>query len=44
MYILIVTGSGLEKVNKLMLVPSASVVPSGYTPCMCNITWVIISA
>ena len=44
MYVLIVTGSGLRKVNKLMLVQSASVVPSGFTPCTCNITWVIISA
>ena len=44
MYVLIVTGSGLMKVNKLMLVASASVDPSRCTPCMCNITWVIISA
>ena len=42
MLVLIVTGSGLSKVNKLMLVQSASVVPSGCTPCTCNITWVII--
>ena len=44
MYMLIVTGSGLRKVNKSMLVPSVSVVWSGCTPCTCNITWVIISA
>ena len=37
MYVLIVTGSGLMKVNKLMLVQSASVVPSGCTPCTCNL-------
>ena len=44
MYILIVTGSGLRKVNKLMLVPPANVVRLGCTPCTCNITWEIISA
>ena len=44
MYVLIVSGSGLRKVNKLMLVPPANVVSLRCTPCMCNITWVIISA
>ena len=51
MYVLTVTGNKLMvnklnklMVNKLMLVQSASVVPSGCTPCTCNITWVIISA
>ena len=36
---LIVTGSGLRKVNELMLVPSASIVPSGCAPCACNISY-----
>ena len=44
MYALAGTGYDLRKVNKLMLVQSASVVPSGCTPCACNITWVIIFA
>ena len=35
----LVTGSGLRKVNKLMLVPSASIVPPGCTPCTCNISY-----
>ena len=41
MYILIVTGSGLRKVSKLMLVQYAIVVLSGCMPYTCNITWVI---
>ena len=44
MYVLIVTGSDIRKVNKLMLVQSASVVPSGCTPYTCNITWANVSA
>ena len=44
MCVLIVTGLGLRKINKLMLVQSASAVPSGCTPYTCNIIWVIISA
>ena len=44
MCVLIVAGLGLRRINKLMLVQSASVVPSGCTPYTCNIIWVIISA
>ena len=40
MYVLNITGLGLRKVNKLMLVQSASAVPSGCTLYTCNITWV----